>query len=611
MIKTRLLNLVPNCKKYIAIQVLCQWLMMIVNVAMIFSFGKVLDVLLQYTSHSVDVKSAEIFKKLFMAISISAFAIVCRFVFTLISSRMSFKSASKAKTVLRKMIYEKLLKIGTSYNEKVATSEIVQLATEGVEQLESYFGLYVPQFFYALLAPITLFVILSRISMKASVALLICVPLIPLAIASVQTFAKKLLSKYWGQYANLGEVFLENIQALTTLKTYQADEYKNKQMNDLAEKFRNVTMKVLSMQLNSITIMDIVAYGGAAVGIVISVIEFAGGQMTLGQCFCIVTLCAEFFIPMRQLGSFFHVAMNGMAASDKIFRLIDLPLEKENAIAQNETATQANVLRKDTTDTDKTILLQNVNFSYDGTRTVLHDICFAASNGALTAIVGESGSGKSTIAQIISGARKKYSGRVLFDGKSLSAYSDSDLCKKITYVGFASYIFKGTLKENLLFAQKTTSDEELWQALEKAQLSSFVKDNGGLEMKVESQATNLSGGQRQRLALARAFLHDSDVYIFDEATSNIDTANENKIMAEIKKLARNKIVIVITHRLFNVKDAEKIYVMANGKICGSGEHEKLLAECDEYKTLWQKQNELEMLTQKSTNETASKTEVLL
>ena len=473
-----------------------------------------------------------------------------------------------------------MLRLGASYNEKVKTSEIVQVSVEGVEQLETYFGAYLPQFFYAMIAPLTLFIVTCFVNVLSAVVLLVCVPLIPVAIAAVQTWAKKLLSKYWGQYTALGDTFLENLQGLTTLKIYKSDKFKNDEMNIEAEKFRKITMKVLTMQLNSITIMDLIAYGGAAVGMILAVTQFAGGHIDISGCLFIILLSADFFIPMRRLGSFFHIAMNGMAASDKIFNLLDI--KEENSAKEKIT---------DNTD----IECNNLSFSYDESREILHGVNMSFKKGSFTAVVGKSGCGKSTVASILTGKNKGFGGSVTIGGISIKEINENSLMKSITYIGHNSYIFKGTVRENLLMAANV-KDEELWRVLEQVNLANFLKSENGLDTFINEKASNISGGQRQRLALARALLHNSDIYIFDEATSNIDIESENDIMEQIIKLAKAKTVILISHRLANVVNADNIYVMQDGNIIESGAHTELLKNNSVYANLYNSQIQLENYT---------------
>ena len=470
-------------------------------------------------------------------------------------------------------------RLGASYNEQVKTSEVVQVAVEGVDQLETYFGAYLPQFFYAMLAPLTLFAVLCFVNVPAAIVLLICVPLIPIAIAAVQTWAKKLLSKYWGQYTALGDTFLENLQGLTTLKIYQADEFKNKEMNVEAEKFRKITMKVLTMQLNSITIMDLIAYGGAALGVIMAVTQYTNNHVSLAGCLLIILLAADFFLPMRQLGSFFHIAMNGMAASDKIFRLLDLPEHKQKV-------SESFPLRHD-------IVCSGLQFSYEPDREILHGVDLRFPQGSFTALVGESGCGKSTIAAILMGRNKGYTGSVTIGGVELREVNESSLLRNITYVSHQSYLFKGTVRDNLLMGKPSATDDELWMVLERVNLAGFLKAEQGLDTPLLEKAGNLSGGQCQRLALARALLHNSPVYIFDEATSNIDVESENDIMAQIHRLAKTKTVLLISHRLANVVRADNIYVLDGGNIAEHGSHKELLQKHGLYERLWTAQQSLE------------------
>ena len=571
MINKRLIGIVPESKRYIAGNVAFQWLGMASNAAMIFSFAWVLQGLLDNSLPTWGLPAAA---------GVVVLAAVVRWMCAVGAGRMSFRAAKAVKQVLRCRIYEKLLRLGPAYSQKCSTAEAVQLSTEGVEQLETYFGGYLPQFFYSMLAPITLFLLLSPVSLKAAAALLVCVPLIPVAIAAVQTLAKRLLGNYWGQYAALGDTFLENLQGLTTLKIYQADQARHEEMNREAESFRRITMKVLTMQLNSITIMDLVAYGGAALGIALAVIELWTRKVGFAGCFAILLLSAEFFLPMRQLGSFFHVAMNGMAASDRIFALLDLPEESSGTV---EKAPEGG------------LRCRGLRFSYEADREVLHGLDMDFPPNSCTAIVGESGCGKSTVAAILSGRLRGYTGEVTLGGTDLSTLSNEALTRAVTYVGFNSWIFRGTVRENLLMARPDASESALWAALEQANLADFLRSEGGLDLNLESQGANLSGGQRQRLALARALLHDSPVYIFDEATSNIDPDSENDIMEQIMLLSQEKTVVLITHRLANVTAAHRIYVMDDGRLAGAGTHAALLSQGGHYKKLWESQQALEKI----------------
>lgn len=571
MIDKRLVGMVPDSKKYIAGNVVLMWCSLVANIVMMSGIALLLQKLFFKTADSRDIV---LFAGLVAAVN------VARYFLTTGASRMSYLSVRAVKKTLREQIYQKLLKLGMSYREELKTSEIVQVAVEGVEQLETYFGAYLPQFFYAMAAPLTLFFVLLPVSVPAAVLLFVCVPLIPVAIALVQTWAKKLLSRYWDQYTALGDTFLENLQGLTTLKVYQTDGIRHAKMNEESEKFRKITMKVLTMQLNSITIMDIVAYGGAALGIATALLQYRGGHTGFGGCLLIILLSADFFLPMRQLGSFFHIAMNGMAASGKIFRLLELkeePQEKKQEIP----------------DTEALIRLDEVCFSYEPEREILHDISMELKPGSFTAIVGESGSGKSTLASVLTGQNKKRKGALTIGGVDFYDISEQSRMRHITYVSHNSYLFGGTVRDNLLMAKPDASEKELWQVLEKTKLSDFLKSEQGLDTVLTAQASNFSGGQRQRLALARALLHDSPVYLFDEATSNIDVESENDIMEQIIALAQKKTVIVISHRLTNTVTADQIYVLADGTLAEQGTHEKLLEKQGVYASLWDTQQALE------------------
>lgn len=570
MINKRLINTVKESKKYIAGNVVCQWCSLAANISMMTSITYLLQSLFRKTADK---------KEIITTVIIAATAVIIRFICSTMSSKMSYLSSKSVKKTLREMIYKKLLNLGTSYGEQIKTSEIVQISVEGVNQLETYFGAYLPQFFYAMLAPLTLFIYLSFFNFPSAIILIICVPLIPIAIAAVQTWAKKLLSKYWGQYTALGDTFLENLQGLTTLKIYQSDAFKNEEMNEESEKFRKITMKVLTMQLNSITIMDLIAYGGAALGVIMAATQYRADKVTLGGCILIILLSADFFIPMRQLGSFFHIAMNGMAASDKIFRLLDLP---ENNQDNKKDFPVAHCIK-----------LKNVHFSYDSTHEILHGINMQINSGSLVSIVGESGCGKSTTAAILMGRNKNYNGSITIGDTELKDISEASLMKNITYIGHNSYLFKGTVRDNLLMGNPNAADKELWNVLEKVKLAEFLKNENGLETILTEKASNLSGGQCQRLALARALLHNTPIYIFDEATSNIDVESENDIMAQIYNLAKTKTVILISHRLANVVKSNNIYVLENGSIAEVGSHNQLLSLNGCYAKLWNTQQNIE------------------
>ncbi len=579
MIKKRLLSLVKGSQDYIYKNVWMQWLALLTNIAMMSMIALLIQRVYDGLLTSVMVMQA---------LGVFVVLLVMRGYFIRKSVVYSDLSSRQVKKTLRQMIFEKLGKLGKSYDEQVATSEVVQVAVEGVDQLETYFGMYVPQFIYALLAPLTLFVYLSFVDFKSALILFVCVPLIPLSIMAVQKFAKKLLAKYWGQYTKMGDSFLENLEGLTTLKIYGADEFKNEEMNVEAENFRKVTMRVLVMQLNSISVMDLVAYGGAALGIYMAVNNLANGVVNLYGAILIILLSADFFLPMRTLGSYFHIAMNGMAASDKIFRLLDLEEREEvNPVPFPS---------------DSSIKVEHVNFAYEESRQILKDVNMEFPQGNFTAIVGLSGSGKSTVAGLLDGRLRNYEGLITVGGVDLQTIEEASLMEHILYIGFGSYLFKGTVRENLLMANANLSDEEMYAALEKVNLKDFILEQGGLDMVLLEKAGNLSGGQAQRLALARALLKDVDLYIFDEATSNIDAESEADIMKVIEELASRKTVVMITHRLVNATNADCVYVMQDGRVVECGNVSTLTKVDGPFSALWKSQMEMENYGKENSHE---------
>lgn len=571
MFDKRLMQVCPESKKYIIGNIILQFLELICNTIMIITIAKTVENLYRNGLET---------SQLLCPIIIISTTVIARFFTAKYAVRMSYLASKTVKQKLRELIYNKLMKLGSKYREQVTTAELVQESVEGVDQLESYFGQYVSQFSYAFIAPLTLFFLFGfGGSWATATVLLVCVPLIPGAIMMVQKIAKKLLSKYWGQYTQLGSTFLENLQGMTTLKTYQADEFKNQQMNEESEHFRFVTMKVLTMQLNSIIIMDFFAYGGAALGILMATRAFVNGNIGLANCIFMILLSADFFLPMRRLGSYFHVAMNGMAASDKIFKFLNLkePADKTETISENIGE----------------IRLDNVHFSYDESREILHGISMTIPENSFVGIVGESGCGKSTVASLLMGRNTIKSGSLTIGGKNTADMTEESLMKTLTYISHNSTFFKGTVRDNLMLGNPDANDTELWEVLDRCNLSAFLKSEKGLDTILLENAGNLSGGQKQRLALARAILHDSPVYIFDEATSNIDVESEEVILSEIRKLVKNKTIIMISHRLANVADADRIYCLESGNIAENSTHEELLKKGGTYAKLWRTQAELE------------------
>ncbi len=569
MINKKLLSFDRGALRYVGLNVLFQWLGMLCNVVFVTAVARLAGL-----AFDGSLTTALLWQNLLLCLC----TVPLRFGFTVLASGMSDKASKDVKRTLRSKIYAKLVCLGPNYTETAATSEVVMLASEGVEQIDTYFAKYLPQLFYSLLAPVTLFVLLVGVHARSAVILLCCVPLIPMSIVAVQKFAKKLLAKYWGEYTTLGDSFLENIQGLTTLKIYQADGWKHEQMNAQAERFRKITMKVLTMQLNSVTLMDLMAYGGAGLGIISAVSAFAKGQLSLTATLTILLLAADFFLPLRLLGSYFHIAMNGAASAEKIFRLL----------AADEPADGGRVPGG-----DSTLRLEHVTFGYEKDRTILNDVSLTIPQGSFVSLVGESGCGKSTIAALLSGSRTGYTGRVTLGGVPVEELQREQRMRTLTLVPHNATIFKGTVESNLRMAKPDATENELWSALEQVNLAGFCRSQNGLQTALHEGGSNLSGGQRQRLAMARALLHDTPIYLFDEATSNVDAESENDIMQAIRSLAGKKTVILISHRLANVVDSDCIYVLDKGRIAGQGTHAELLAQQGAYSRLYQTQKELE------------------
>ncbi len=584
MFHKRLMKEFQENRKLVAGMVAAQWVSLLCNVVLMLVTAAFMERLLLDGS----VGTADV-RRLF-AVFAGVFAV--RAVMTAAGNRLSFAASSHVKKKLRELVYGKLMELGSDYRRRAATSEVVQVSTEGVEQLEIYFAKYVPQFFYSLLAPLTLFVIVGSMHMKTAAVLLLCVPLIPVSIVAVQKFAKRLLAKYWGSYTQLGDSFLENLQGLTTLKIYQADERYAKKMDEEAENFRKVTMRVLIMQLNSISVMDLVAYGGAGLGMILAVLGLRAGGIGIAECFFILMISAEFFLPLRLLGSFFHIAMNGNAAADKIFALLDAPLPARGRRQEIP---------------GERIEFSGVSFSYEPGKEVLRQVSFATEEKGFTALVGVSGCGKSTTASLMLGEYAggpadeengadgtcTYTGEITVGGVDIREIAPEALRRKSTRVRHDSYLFAGTVAENLRMGKENASESEMEAALKKVDLYDTVMEKGGLSMKLDEKASNLSGGQRQRLALARAILKDSDIYIFDEATSNIDVESENKIMEVIGSLAKEKTVLLISHRLANVVEADNIIVLRDGTVTEYGDHNGLMEQKGYYHELFCAQQELE------------------
>lgn len=573
MINKRLINYCEKSKKYIVLTVIANWISLLCNIGIIIMVGDfIAKLFLDKTLGNISTK-----------VIILALLIFIRIIANLSYGEFSHRASEEVKVKLRDGIYEKLVRLGMNYNKTLNTASVVQISVEGVEQLEVYFGRYLPQFAYSLLAPITLFVLFSFISLKAAIVFILCVPLIPLSIVAIMKIAKKILKEYWSSYSNLGDTFLENLQGLTTLKVFNIDKERHEKMNNEAESFRRITMKVLSMQLNSINVMDLIAFGGAALGSIITLVGFKNGQISLEGTIIIILLSSEFFIPLRLLGSYFHIAMNGMAASDRIFKLLDA----------EEKAPRTNSYREELKKKGD-IEVNNISFSYDGERKVIKDVSMKFEDRKFTAIVGESGSGKSTIASLLLNTYDVNEGEILLKGINIKDISLDEIFENLVIISTNSFIFNGTILENLLMGKVNATEEEINRALEIANLKDFVNTlEKGLDTEVGEGGSLLSGGQKQRLALARAVLSNREIMIFDEATSNVDVESEEMIWESINRLRKDKTLIVISHRLANIKDADKIYLLDKGTLKEEGSHKELMDNKKLYYKLVKTQEELE------------------
>ena len=567
MFDKKLLALAPGALRNVVIAVSFMWIGLVGDILLVLGVVGFLSLVLG---------SAFISPQL--ALLACVVSLVLKALSTKISSSFKFKAACDVKRSLRETLYRKLLRMGPGYTRHVSTADVVQMAVDGTEQLESYFGQYLPQLIYSVVAPLTLFLVIAPIDLATALVLLVFVPMIPLIIGAIQGFARKLLGSYLDKYVTLGDGFLENLQGLSTLKIYRSDSLRHKAMDEESERFRVVTMKVLRMQLNSIIVMDVVALGGAAAGMIVCLFALSSGKVTTLQFLFVALVSSSFFVPMRQLGSFFHVAMNGMASSRRIFNMLELP-EPSGKVAR--------------VSCDCRLVMQGVSYSYDDQTNVLHDVDLVVPDKGLVGIVGASGSGKSTIAMLLTGADDSYKGSIRCGNDELREIAADSLSDLVTYVGLNAYLFRGSVRDNLLLAKSDASDDEMWRVLDECALGAFLRAQEGLDTQLEGEAANLSGGQRQRLSLARALLHDTPIFIFDEATSNIDVESEEAIMAVVGRLSQNHAVICISHRLANVVGADVVYAIDRGSVVGRGTHEQLLERCDTYSKLWEQQSELE------------------
>ena len=583
MFDKRLLSLVPGVMRYVLASVAAKVLALAMNSVVIFTLGDVFAVLgagvasagAAVHAASAAVPAAFTSQQLLVLVS----AIVVRAIAIYLAQRMGDRAAYLAKRTIRQKVYGKLAELGPAYAEEVSTAEAVQTSVEGAQQLEVYFGGYLSQLFYAVAAPLVLFFVLLPHAPVPAVVLLVLVPFIPGSIMAVMRRAKKAAGAYWDTYVDLGGSFLEAVQGLTTLKIYQADARWHERMNREAEGFRRATMRMLSVQLSSITIMDVIAFGGAAAGIIVAVLQLAAGAIPFTAAFSVVFLSQEFFLPMRRLGSLFHTAMNGMSAAKTMFRILDTPAPERGAARLDGAGD---------------IACEGVGYAY-GDHVVLDGVDAVMGHGTLTALVGESGSGKSTLAGILSGRKGAYRGRLAVGGVDVRDASLESLMGTVTLVPTAGHLFEGTVRDNLLLAKPDATDDELWGALARCRLDGFVREAGGLDARVAEGGQNLSGGQRQRLCVARALLHDTPIYIFDEATSNVDVESERAIGEVIEGLTGDHTVLVIAHRLASVTAADQILVMDRGRLVEHGAHAELLAAGGRYAELWHSQSELEQV----------------
>lgn len=569
MIDKRLLRYFSESKKAIAKVVGLKFLLLVLN--------SLATGLMVYALRLFFTESAWQ-KPLSFAVAGSLIIYLLRFVVAKKEVRLAYGASASVKEKMRTRLFQKLMGFGVYYKERLRSAEAVQIIGEGIDQLEIYFSAYLPQFFYSMIAPIFLFFVIGSMSWTVAIVLLIGVPLIPLAIALIQTFAKKTFAKYWTEYTDVGDEFLENLQGLTTLKIYGTDPYRHRQMEKSAESFRVQTMRVLTMQLNSIIVMDLVAYGGAAIALVVCLKACMAGRLDFFDALFILLLSADYFLPMRQLGSFFHIAMNGMAAADRMFDLLALEEEEDGTLSMAAA---------------DELTAKNLSLSYDGEKNALDQLSFDVKGPQLVGIVGPSGSGKSTLAAVLSKQLKGYTGSLAFSNAELSQTKEKSLLDHVTYLGAESYLMGGSVGELLAMANPRASEEAMWDSLDRVNLKDYFAAEAGLETMIQSGGSNLSGGQRQRLSLAMALLHDTPIYIFDEVTSNIDVESEEKIVGEIRALAETRLVLFISHRLANVKDAGRLLVLNQGHLVEEGRHEELLEKGGMYGDLWKTQAELE------------------
>ena len=567
MFDKELLKLIGGNKKYVVYTVLLMVLGMLANIGITASICWAVYFLIE---------GYEPLAYIYPAIT-AVVAIIVRYIASRCTGNLKDMLGRKVKKDLRERTYNKILKLGVRSTDGMSMAGLTQVSMEGIEQLDLYYSAYLPQFFFSMLAPVILFCICVGIDWRTSLVLLACVPLIPVSIVAVSKYAKKIFAKYWGKYTSMGDAFLDSVQGLKELKIFKADAARHVKMNASAEEFRKITMKVLVMQLASTTIMDLVAYGGAGAGIALSIVGLMNEWLAPAAALFLILVAVEFFLPLRALGSAFHVAMNGASAGKKIISLLNQPdpVWGEKEVAGRE------------------LVLENVTFSYDKKRDVLKDITMTFPEKGMTAIVGESGCGKSTVVNMLVGAYRPKAGNVTVGSEVLENVTRESYYSHLASVSYNTYIFNDSVRVNFELAKKNVTDEEIWGALEKVNLADFIKENGGLDKVITEDANNVSGGQKQRLALAVNLVADKDIYVFDEATSNIDIESEAIIMDNIKAMSKNKSVIVISHRLANVVPADNIYYMEEGEVKESGSHAQLMSAQGGYAKLYTAQKQLE------------------
>ncbi len=571
MIDKKLLTLLGDNKKYIFYTVGLMVAGLFANITITACICYSIRLAAEYDMHSAG------YAVFIWPAVIALAAITVRYITSRAAGDMKDILGRKAKKDLRQKVYNKIVKLGVRSTDGMSMAGLTQVSMEGVEQLDLYYSSYIPQFFYAMIAPVVLFCITVWIDWPVALVLLACVPLIPVSIIAVSKYAKKIFAKYWGKYTSMGDGFLDSVQGLKELKIFRADAAQHIRMNQSSEEFRIITMKVLVMQLASTTIMDLVAYGGAGIGIAVAISGVLYRGLSPFSALFLILVAVDFFLPLRAFGSAFHIAMNGASAGNKIISLLEQP----EPVWGTEKVT------------DTELKTENVTFSYDGKRDVLKNLSMTFPKTGMTAIVGESGCGKSTVVNLLTGALRPADGRVTVGGKSIETLAREDYYSHLAVVSYNTYIFNETIRRNFMLANRNVTDAEIYSALEKVNLADFVRENGGLDKTITEDAANISGGQKQRLALAVNLVADKDIYVFDEATSNIDIESEAIIMANIKQLSASKSVIVISHRLANVVAADRIYYMEAGQLKESGTHTELMAMADGYSKLYLAQKALE------------------